>query len=124
MMTFEEYCSEKKINHKIVKSNDEKLFLELKNIFECVHPDSFTSQKKFLINKLRRSYLLLENKEQKEISTTVEKPKVIIPKINKPAVVAPKPIIIKPKMTSKAVHSESVEKPKAVALKPKIPGQK
>jgi hypothetical protein len=35
-----------------------KHFAELKKIFNEMHPDGFTAQKKFLINQLRRKYML------------------------------------------------------------------
>ncbi len=51
-MVFEEYLSAKKINHETFLWADPKMYLELKKIFNQVHPDSFTMQKKFLINEL------------------------------------------------------------------------
>lgn len=57
-MTFEEYLEKKKIDAKAFKEAERTLFEELKAIFEQVHPDSFTMQKLFLINKIRRAYLL------------------------------------------------------------------
>lgn len=57
-MTFEEYCIQKKIDiYRFEKSEPER-FVEWKNLFEQVHPNSFTEQKKFLINQIRRRYLL------------------------------------------------------------------
>jgi hypothetical protein len=55
-MVFEEYLSAKKINHETFLWADPAMYLELKKIFNQVHPDSFTMQKKFLINDLRRKY--------------------------------------------------------------------
>jgi hypothetical protein len=55
-MIFEEYLSSKKINHETFLWADPDKYLELKKIFNQVHPDSFTMQKKFLINDLRRKY--------------------------------------------------------------------
>lgn len=57
-MIFEEYLSAKKINHETFLWSDPEHFNELKKIFNQVHPDSFTMQKKFLINDLRRKYRL------------------------------------------------------------------
>jgi len=45
----------------------------LKDIFEQVHPNSFTEQKKFLINDIRRRFLLQELPEKKSEETTVKK---------------------------------------------------
>jgi hypothetical protein len=57
-MTWEEYCSSKNIDSEAFRLAEEEKWSELKNIFEQVHPKSFTEQKKFLINDLRRKYLL------------------------------------------------------------------
>jgi len=39
----------------------------LKSVFEQLHPSSFTEQKRFLINDLRRQYLLVDfNKVSKQ----------------------------------------------------------
>ena len=55
-MTFEEYCFKKKISVDNFKASDPGLFHELTTYFIQVHPESFTQQKKFLINPLRRLY--------------------------------------------------------------------
>jgi hypothetical protein len=55
-MIFEEYLSSKKINHETFLWAETERYNELKKIFNQVHPDSFTMQKKFLINDLRRKY--------------------------------------------------------------------
>lgn len=72
-MTWEEYCISKKIDSKAFKENDPLKWLELKDIFEQVHPNSFTEQKKFLINDIRRRFLLQELPEKKSEETTVKK---------------------------------------------------
>lgn len=56
IMIFEEYLNQKKINHETFLWAEPERFNEFKKIFNQVHPDSFTSQKKFLINDLRRKY--------------------------------------------------------------------
>lgn len=58
MMTFDEYLISKKINGASFKANEPDRFNEWKKLFESVHPESFTAQKKFLINPIRRKYLL------------------------------------------------------------------
>ncbi len=55
-MTWEEYCLKKKINSELFKQAEPQRWAELKNIFEQVHPNSFTEQKKFIINDIRRMY--------------------------------------------------------------------
>lgn len=57
-LTFEEYCRKKKIDPEQFLLSDPERFHEWKSIFEQVHPDSFTEQKKFLINPIRKKYLL------------------------------------------------------------------
>lgn len=55
-MTWEEYCIKKKINSELFRQAEPLRWAELKAIFEQVHPNSFTEQKKFIINDLRRLY--------------------------------------------------------------------
>ena len=55
-MTWEEYCIKKKINSDAFRQAEPKRWEELKNIFEQIHPNSFTEQKKFIINDIRRLY--------------------------------------------------------------------
>lgn len=57
-MTFEEYLISKKINIDNFEKNEILLFQNWKNIFEQMHFESFTNQKKFLINDIRRKYPL------------------------------------------------------------------
>lgn len=66
MMNWEEYCIKKKIDSAAFKKNETEKWEELKNIFEQVHPNSFTEQKKFLINDLRRKYHLKEEAKKEE----------------------------------------------------------
>ncbi len=57
-MTFEEYLISKKINIETFEKNEVELFQAWKNLFQEIHSESFTMQKKFLINDLRRKYQL------------------------------------------------------------------
>ncbi len=65
-MTFKEYLESKKIDPKSFFQADQSTFQEWKNIFDQVSPKSFTQQKLFLINKVRRQYPLVEKVESKE----------------------------------------------------------
>jgi hypothetical protein len=78
--SFEEYCLKKKINADLFKQHDLERFQEWKMLFEQMHPDSFTEQKKFLINSTRRLYPL-QTEEPTALNTedTKAKPKVKIP---------------------------------------------
>jgi hypothetical protein len=58
-MNWEEYCIKKKINSEALRQAEPKRWEELKNIFELMHPNSFTEQKKFIINDLRRLYKIV-----------------------------------------------------------------
>ena len=82
-MNFEEYLISKKIDPDKLKSGDEALYKNFNRMFDEIHPDSFTQQKLFLINNLRRKYLLIEKEE------VIDKPKPqkmkpkMAPRINK-----------------------------------------
>lgn len=55
-MDFEDYLIGKKIDPAGFRSTEPERYQEFRAIFEQVHPDSFTAQKLFLINKIRRQY--------------------------------------------------------------------
>lgn len=57
-MNFEEYLISKKIDVNLFDKFDSDLLKSWKNTFSQIHPSSFTEQNKFLINKIRRKYLL------------------------------------------------------------------
>ncbi len=57
-MTLEDYLSGKKIDPALFRAAEPARWAEFRASFEGVHPDSFTAQKKFLLNDLRRRYLL------------------------------------------------------------------
>lgn len=57
-MTFEEYCTSKKINFDTFQKEESKQFLDLKFVFDQVSIASFEQQKLFLINKIRRRFIL------------------------------------------------------------------
>jgi len=78
---FDEYLLLKKIDAKAFKMGDKELYSSLKVVYDQVSPKSFTSQKLYLINPLRRKYLS---------AVVVEKPKPK-PKMMKPKIAMPKP---------------------------------
>jgi hypothetical protein len=57
-MSFAEYCVSKNMDAALFQSKEPVLFAELQQYFDQVHPESFTQQKKFLINPIRRRYQL------------------------------------------------------------------
>jgi hypothetical protein len=67
-MTFEEYLVSKKIDQGLFKDAEPKLFQEWKIEFEQVHPNSFTSQKLYLINPIRRKYILKQEPKSEAIA--------------------------------------------------------
>jgi len=78
VQTFEEYLVSKKIDGTKFKSIDNQLYVELKTIFDQMHPKSFTQQKLFLINPLRIKYLLSEQNSAQSLnkSKAAFKPKI------------------------------------------------
>jgi hypothetical protein len=62
-MTFEAYLSEKKIDPAAFRMHEPQRWEEFQKLFEQVHPNSFTAQKKFLINDLRRRYHLVSEEK-------------------------------------------------------------
>ena len=60
-MEFEEYLKVKKIDAVSFQKEDLNRFEEWRELFQTMHPDSFTAQKKFLINDTRRRYRLVEH---------------------------------------------------------------
>ncbi len=57
-MSFEEYLESKKIDISAFQKAEPKLFADWQKLFLSMHPDSFTAQKKFLINPIRRRFQL------------------------------------------------------------------
>lgn len=57
-MTFEEYLASKKIDGAAFQAAEPDRWAEWKKLFEHVSPASFTSQKLYLINPVRRKYTL------------------------------------------------------------------
>lgn len=83
-MDLRTYLTGKKIDTDRFKTEDPARFQEFETHFAQMHPDSFTAQKLFLINKLRRSYKL----EDKNVQEIQPKPKAarprVVPKPKKP----------------------------------------
>ena len=80
VMEFSAYLIAKKIDEAAWKKAEPDQFDELKLLFDQVHPDSFTAQKLFLINPIRRKFPLKET-----AASTTAKPKMARP------VIKPKP---------------------------------
>jgi hypothetical protein len=84
-MEFEEYLKGKKIDPTAFKAGEPTQFEEFSLLFAQVHPDSFTQQKLFLINPIRRKYPLTEVElEKKPAAAKTMRPKMkpLKPKTN------------------------------------------
>jgi|TARA_B110000046_G_scaffold2223_1_gene2428 hypothetical protein len=57
MSEFHLYLISKKIDPSSFEHGDTPLYQEFERIFTKIHPASFTAQKLFLLNKLRRKFL-------------------------------------------------------------------
>ncbi len=75
-MTFEDYLKSKKVDATRFKKSEPALYEEWHSIFEQMHPESFTAQKLFLINPLRRRFLLKEEESKTERKPQM-KPKIL-----------------------------------------------
>ncbi|MBK7650168.1 MAG: hypothetical protein IPJ20_04620 [Flammeovirgaceae bacterium] len=83
-MTFEDYLISKKIDSAAFNKAEPDRWKEWKSLVEEMIPSSFTSQKLYLINPIRRKYLLKEEPAEKPkpaplVSRPVMRPK---PKMN------------------------------------------
>lgn len=57
-MTFEDYLRHKRIDIEQFRQAEPARFAEWEREFDQMHPESFTTQKKFLLNDTRRKYLV------------------------------------------------------------------
>lgn len=81
-MSFNDYLVKKKIDPKAFAGGEPNRYADFKNLFDQVHPDSFTAQKLFLINKTRRAFPLKEGMTVKETKKPMMRPKIARPKTN------------------------------------------
>jgi hypothetical protein len=61
-MEFEIYLTTKKIDASSFKDNEPLMFDRWKKEFDLMHENSFTEQKKFQINKIRRKHQLVHQR--------------------------------------------------------------
>ncbi|MFD2569486.1 hypothetical protein ACFSUS_02515 [Spirosoma soli] len=57
-MTFDEYLGQKKIDANRFREAEPTVYAEWQKEFGQMHPESFTAQKKFLLNDTRRKYIM------------------------------------------------------------------
>lgn len=79
-LTFADYLKSKKIDLKSFFSSDQEMYESWKREFDQIHPNSFTQQKLFLINSLRRKYPLKEEEKVVEKKKPMVRPKMTKPK--------------------------------------------
>ena len=77
-MTFVEYLYSKKIDSSAFKEKEESRYNELEMLFDQMHPDSFTAQKLYLLNPIRRKY------NWKEKTESIKREPLAKPKMAKP----------------------------------------
>ena len=80
---FDNYLKQKKIDPELFRSGEPEKWEDYRNIFNEVHPASFTAQKLFKINAIRRKYpLKITETPVKQTSPVAAKPKMTFkPKI-------------------------------------------
>lgn len=80
-MTFEEYCIKKKIDMAAFKQKEAASWSEMESVFEQMSENSFTQQKKFLLNTWRKKYPLksIEIKTSESTEAKPLKPSIKIP---------------------------------------------
>jgi hypothetical protein len=61
-MTFEDFLKTKKIDENLFKNQKPLLFEEWKLMYNQTSIESFVLQKKMLINKIRREFLMVNDK--------------------------------------------------------------
>lgn len=83
-MEYLDYLKGKKIDPAKFETGDKELFDKLKLLYEQVHPNSFTQQKLFLINNVRRKFHLKEETKDSTKASTVKVRPRILP--NKPKI--------------------------------------
>jgi len=77
-LSFEDYLQSKKIDPKKFKDSDQTRYEEFEKLFDQVHPESFTQQKLFQINSIRRKYVLEETAIAESTAPTKKlKPKIL-----------------------------------------------
>lgn len=78
-MNFQEYLIGKKIDPKAFAQSEPGLYSEFDKIFAQMHPESFTAQKLFLINHIRRKYPFQAVEEKAEPTAAPKpRPKIVI----------------------------------------------
>mgnify|MGYP003691107047 FL=1 len=130
MEEFIEYLENKRIDPSAFEKEDSTLFFVWKSEFVQMHPKSFTAQKLYLINNLRRKYLLPDNRVKQYARKGKDSiKKSLANKIKGTGQIKGMPSSIKPKVIigdsvvkSKITQETAVKKETSkINLNPKIP---
>jgi len=111
-MTFTDYLISKKIDQEAFQKAEPVLFEIWKTEFEQMHPNSFTAQKLYLINPLRRKYTLPLQ--------VIEKPKPVERKVEAQSVQTNQQDATDGK-TDEAIKNDEVTKTEETESKPVPP---
>jgi hypothetical protein len=105
-VNFDVYLVSKKIDSDAFKQAEKDLWLSWQVEFEQLHPNSFTAQKLYLINPVRRKYPLkveikkevVEVKNQEQPETSLKEPGTLNlePETTEPKPQSSKPVIPRP----------------------------
>ena len=79
-LDFKTFLQKKKIDPKAFAQQQQEEYVRWKKLYDQVHPNSFTAQKLFLINQVRREFPFKEEQEQPKKKTAMPKPKMTPPK--------------------------------------------
>lgn len=79
-LTFAAYLKSKKIDLKGFFASEKETFESWKKEFDQMHPNSFTQQKLFVINNIRRQFPLKEEEQKTEQKKPMMRPKIAKPK--------------------------------------------
>lgn len=99
---FDSYLKNKKIDPEAFKANESETYYDFRDQFLQLHPDSFTMQKLFYINILRRKY---HYAKKDDVKTNISSPR-------------PKPVVAK--AAPKREEDESSRKPSKPVVRPKM----
>lgn len=125
-LNFKEYCRSKSIDPDLFKHSESFRFSKFEEEYNQMSPESFTAQKLFLLNEIRRRFNFVKPKDEKSKTQAVAKPKTV--KLTS----KPKAVILAGKKTADKVDKESsqsvntdikkkadnTDKPKKAPLKP------
>ena len=118
-MTFEEYLTGKKIDSAAFRRQEPQRWEEYRLIFEQVHPESFTTQKKFVINDLRRLYHSPETVAASAAGQAVQSARPVMRPAVKP-VAAQTAENTEPPVENGTPEAEAAKKPARPVMRPVV----